>query len=99
MSDAANDFLTIKEVAKHPPKSRSISTVWRWILEGILRPDGQRSMLKSEKFAGRRFVRRADLADFLRPTRGSSRLATDDNDGCETRRGDEAGQALEDLGA
>lgn len=80
------------------PGRPSAQTVTRWMLSGIIGPDGKRLKLASFKVAGRRYITREAVAAFIAASNGDAerrpKSAFDDS----ARRSREAGAALEALG-
>lgn len=74
-------------------------TIWRWILEGILAPNGERVKLSSLKVGGRRIVTNEAIAEFLAAINATP---TEDADGDipagEKPPGQSVGRALDALG-
>ena len=64
-SDLLNSF-PVPEVPSMFPGRPAIQTVWRWIREGVPGPNGERLKLASFKVAGRRFVTRDAIDEFIR---------------------------------
>ena len=64
-ADLLNSF-PVPEVPSMFPGRPAIQTVWRWIREGVPGPNGERIKLDSFKVAGRRFVTRDAIDDFVR---------------------------------
>jgi len=63
--DPVNCF-PVKEAPSMFPGSPAVQTIWRWIREGIPGPNGDRIKLTSFKVAGRRFVTRNAIDEFIR---------------------------------
>ena len=64
-ADLLNSF-PVPEVPSMFPGRPAIQTVWRWIREGVPGPNGERIKLDSFKVAGRRFVTRDAIDEFVR---------------------------------
>lgn len=64
-ADLLNSF-PVPEVPSMFPGRPAIQTVWRWIREGVPGPNGERIKLDSFKVAGRRFVTRDAIDEFIR---------------------------------
>ncbi len=62
---------------------------------------GERLKLKSVKVGGRRYIKRADLADFIAACNAADRSGADNRQAVadSLRTAEEAGRALEELGA
>jgi hypothetical protein len=60
------DCLPLSEVGACFPKRPSPATLWRWVLSGVKGPNGERIKLQSIRIAGRRYVRRSAVAEFIR---------------------------------
>ncbi|MDZ4689521.1 MAG: DUF1580 domain-containing protein [Planctomycetaceae bacterium] len=62
--DAIN-AIPLNEVPAYVPGRPSVPTVWRWILSGVKGPNGERIELRSFKVAGKRFVNRDAVREFI----------------------------------
>lgn len=89
--DLLNSF-PVPEVPSMFPGRPAIQTVWRWIREGVPGPSGERIKLDSFKVAGRRFVTRDAIDEFVRASNpvpaqlGGNSLATSADSRCEAAR-------------
>lgn len=90
-----SECFTPAEAARLFPGRPAIQTVTRWILSGIIGPDGQRLKLASFKSGGRRYTTREAVAEFIAASNGEPVKPTVDD---SARRSREAGRALQDLG-
>lgn len=90
-----SECFTPAEASRLFPGRPSVPTVVRWILSGVIGPDGQRLKLASFKTGGRRFVTREAVAEFIAASNSEPvKPPIDDS----ARRSREAGRALESLG-
>lgn len=71
--DLLNSF-PVPEVPSMFPGRPAIQTVWRWIRDGIPGANGERIKLASFKVAGRRFVTRDAIEDFVRASNPAGSL-------------------------
>lgn len=79
------------------PGRPSNNTILRWMLVGIVGPDGERLKLDSFKVAGRRYTTREAVAAFIAASNGEP-PAPRETPADVARRSAEAGRALEALG-
>lgn len=101
-SESQDQSYRVTDLPTIIPGGASRQTVWRWILAGILDPNGQRVRLKSTKVGGRRVVSRRDLDEFvarLNPPTASltNNRASANYEADAARRARECGQALDAL--
>jgi hypothetical protein len=61
----AADVLTIAEIRRSLARPLDRSTVGRWVLCGVLAPDGRRVYLRARRLGGRLVVTREALDAFL----------------------------------
>ena len=92
----------VRELPAIIPGGASRQAIWRWMLTGILDPNGERVRLNSTKVGGRRVVSHRDLIEFLRrlnpPTVALTNSgASTTNEADAARRAQEAGQALDAI--
>lgn len=89
----------VPEVPALFPGRPAIQTVWRWILNGVRGPDGQPIKLESFKVAGRRFVTRQAIDNFIAAWSAPPPADLPSSSDEALRRSREAADALEELGA
>lgn len=85
------------EVPSYVPGRPAIQTVWRWILQGVRGPNGETIKLRSFKVAGKRFVARGAIEDFIRAWNSDAPVGESDAE--RTRRAKAACAKLEAVGA
>ena len=83
-ADLLNSF-PVPEVPSMFPGRPAIQTVWRWIRDGVPGPNGERIKLASFKVAGRRFVTRDAIDEFVRASNPvSAPIGANSLNACET---------------
>lgn len=89
-------YVLLADVPSLVPGRPHRATITRWINTGIVGPSGERVRLRSTRVGGRVMVHVDDLARFL--DRCNAPREDDETPADVTRRGREAGQALEAMG-
>lgn len=92
----ADDFVSINDARGFFPGRPSLSTLWRWSLQGVKGPNGDRVKLRTIKSGGRVFVSREAVDAFLAAMNGDAEPQETETE--VTRRSREARAALEKLG-
>jgi hypothetical protein len=96
--DPSNCFTPAQAARDLIPGRPSVQTVMRWILSGIQGPNGDRLKLASFKVAGRRYVTREGVAEFIAASNSDDETQRKPSATEIARRSAEAGRALEALG-
>ena len=91
------DIIALNDAAKFIPNRPHRATIWRWALRGIIRR-GETVKLKTTAVGARRYMTRADIAEFLARCNGQDTAQQPVVSDAFKRRAEAAGNMLTSMG-